>query len=56
MYLAITLDGDGYRARAYGSNGELVWWTEGYTNKSSATDAINILKTGAATAPVFDRT
>ncbi len=53
MYFTITLDGDGYRARAYGGNHQLVWWTEGYTSKQSALNAIAMLQAGAATAPII---
>jgi uncharacterized protein YegP (UPF0339 family) len=45
----------GYRAHAWGSNGKLVWWTEVYTSKANARHAINIMKAGAASAPVYDR-
>jgi uncharacterized protein YegP (UPF0339 family) len=40
----ITLDGDGYRARAYGGNHELVWWTEAYTTRTGAKNAIALMK------------
>jgi uncharacterized protein YegP (UPF0339 family) len=56
MYFVITKDGDGYRGRAYGGNHELVWWTEGYAYKSSAINAIDMLKAGAVAAPIHDRT
>jgi uncharacterized protein YegP (UPF0339 family) len=56
MYFAIVSASGGYRAHAYGANNELVWWTEVYTYKSGAQNAIAMLKAGAATAPVYDRT
>jgi uncharacterized protein YegP (UPF0339 family) len=55
MYFTITLDKDGYRARLYGANNELVWWTEGYTSKANAENAVRIAQ-GSHSAPVRDRT
>lgn len=55
MYFTIQKDKDGYRARAYGDNNRLVWWTEGYDAKASAENAIAILQNGAAHATVYDR-
>ena len=56
MYFTIERASGGFRGRAYGANHELVWWTEVYVSKSGAQNAINMLKTGAASAPVYDRT
>lgn len=56
MYFTIETASGGYRARAYGANHELVWWTEVYVNKSGAQYAIGLMKTYAADAPVYDRT
>lgn len=39
-----------YVAQYFASNGELVWWTEGYKSKSSAKHAIDILKEKAVHA------
>jgi uncharacterized protein YegP (UPF0339 family) len=33
MYFTIKRDADGYRARLFAANHELVWWTEAYTTK-----------------------
>lgn len=55
MYFTIESASGGYRAHAYGANHELVWWTEVYLSKSSAQNAINMLKSGAYNAPVYDR-
>jgi uncharacterized protein YegP (UPF0339 family) len=55
-YFTIRKDRDGYRARLFGANNELVWWTEGYVNKSSAQNAIHIAKQTGAATPVRDRT
>ncbi len=56
MYFTIVNASGGYRAHIYGRNGELVFWTEVYTSKASARNAIDMVKAGAATAPVYDRT
>jgi uncharacterized protein YegP (UPF0339 family) len=50
----ITRDADGYRARLW-SGSDLVWWTEGYTAKAGAENAIRIAK-ASYNAPVYDRT
>jgi uncharacterized protein YegP (UPF0339 family) len=56
MYFVITHDRDGYRARAYGRNNELVWWTEAYVSKAGALNAIHLIQSAAATAPIYDQT
>ena len=33
-----------WRARAVGDNNEIVWWTESYTRKEAALDAIRMLR------------
>jgi uncharacterized protein YegP (UPF0339 family) len=55
-YFTIRKDRDGYRARLFANNNELVWWTEGYVGKSSAQNAIKIAKQTSSTTPVYDRT
>jgi uncharacterized protein YegP (UPF0339 family) len=55
-YFTIKKDRDGYRARLYGANNELVWWTEGYVTKASATNAIRIAVATNIATPVIDRT
>ncbi len=55
-YFTIRKDRDGFRARLYGGNNELVWWTEGYVNKSSAQNAIRIAKQTTNATPVYNRT
>jgi uncharacterized protein YegP (UPF0339 family) len=55
-YFTIRKDRGGYRARLYASNGELIWWTEGYVNKSSAQNAIKIAQQTSSTTPIRDRT
>jgi uncharacterized protein YegP (UPF0339 family) len=50
-YFTITRDNDGYRARFYSrSNGKLIWWTEGYTERRGAEEAIQIMRGNAASA------
>jgi uncharacterized protein YegP (UPF0339 family) len=49
-YFTITQDRDGYRARFY-YNGELMWWTEGYSSLANAQNAIDSLRANAGTAP-----
>lgn len=54
MRFTIKLDKDGYRARLW-SAGDLIWWTEGYTRKEGAENAIRIAK-ASYNAPVIDHT
>ena len=52
-YFTISRDGDGYRARFYSSsNGQLMWWTEGYRSRTGAEHAIRVMRTYAASAPM----
>lgn len=53
MYFKIVSASGGYRAHIYGGNHELVFWTEVYTTRASALNAINMVKSGAAGAPVL---
>lgn len=55
MYFTITTASGGYRARAYGDNGKLMFWTEVYPRKATAQNAIDVVKAGAKSAPVLDR-
>jgi uncharacterized protein YegP (UPF0339 family) len=52
MYFKIVTASGGYRAHIYGANHELVWWTEVYVNRAGAENAINMVRRGAAGAPV----
>ena len=54
MYFTIEAASGGYRARLYGANNQLVWWTEVYTTKAGAQNAIEVAK-GSFSAPVYDR-
>jgi uncharacterized protein YegP (UPF0339 family) len=45
----------GFHAR-YISGNQIIWWTESYTRKEKAQNAIASIKRGAATAPTYDRT
>lgn len=56
MYFTIESASGGYRARIYGGNHELVFWTEVYVTKAGAMNAIEMVKRGAGNAPVYDRT
>lgn len=55
MYFTIARDRDGYRARLYAANNELVWWTEAYTTKANAENAVRLAQ-GSYSATVHDRT
>jgi uncharacterized protein YegP (UPF0339 family) len=53
-FFTIRLDQDGYRARFWGNYGRrLIWWTEGYSSRSEAADAISLVRRNAASAPVL---
>ena len=54
MRYKIRLYKDGYRALLY-SGSDLIWWTEGYTQKAHALNAIRIAK-ASGNAPVEDNT
>ena len=56
MHFTITTASGGYRARAYGDNGEQMMISEVYPRKASARHAIDVIKAQAAAAPVYDRT
>jgi uncharacterized protein YegP (UPF0339 family) len=56
MFFVITTASGGYRAKAYGSNGEQMMVSEVYTTKQSAKLAIAVIKAQAAAATVLDRT
>lgn len=55
MYFTIEKASGGFRAHIYGANHELVFWTEVYVSKTGARNAINMVKSGAASAAVYDR-
>jgi uncharacterized protein YegP (UPF0339 family) len=54
-YFTIRQDINGeYRARFWGNYGrQLIWWTEGYSSRSGAENAIRIMRAQAATAPTL---
>ena len=56
MYFTVVRASGGFRAHIYGANHQLVFWTEVYTAKASALNAINIVRGGAGGAPVYDQT
>lgn len=37
-------------------NGESIWWTEGYSSKASAKNAIESIKKNGREAPIDDQT
>jgi uncharacterized protein YegP (UPF0339 family) len=51
-YFTIKSASGGWRARFYGGNGELMFWTEVHTRLSDAQHAVAVLQTHAASAPV----
>jgi uncharacterized protein YegP (UPF0339 family) len=55
MYFTIESASGGYRAHAYGDNNRLIFWTQVYSEKSSAENAIRVMKTEAKTATATDR-
>lgn len=54
MYFTIETASGGYRAHLYGGNNRLAFWTEVYTTKAAAENAIQVAK-GSYSAPVYDR-
>jgi uncharacterized protein YegP (UPF0339 family) len=54
MYFTIEAASGGYRAHIYGANNRLIFWTEVYTPKAGARNAIDVVKTGAWNASVYD--
>lgn len=56
MYFTIRLDQDGYRARLWSANHQLIWWTEGYVGKADAENAIRMAMGTNFQTPVSDYT
>lgn len=56
MYFEIVTASGGYRANIKGDNHELVFQTEVYKQEAGAKNAIDMVKTEAATAPTQDET
>ena len=54
MYFEIVKASGGVRLNIKGDNNEIMLQSEVYTSKSGAKNAIEEVKTGAATAPVKD--
>ena len=54
-YFTVERASGGFRAHFYGANNQLVWWTEVYSRKESAIDAINFAKRWAASSLAYDR-
>ena len=53
MYFEIVNASGGYRAHAKGDNHELVWWTEVYTTKATAQNAIEGLDVGSEAGNIW---
>lgn len=51
----IVSDARGYHAR-FITNGNVIWWTESYTSKQNAKNAVYIISEKAAPAPLYDLT
>jgi len=45
----------GFHAR-YRSGGQLIWWTESYTSKQNAEQAVYSISRNALAAPLYDLT
>jgi uncharacterized protein YegP (UPF0339 family) len=56
MYYEIVYASGGYRVHMRGGNHEKVFTSEVFVSKSGAYNAIGLVQSGAATAPVYDRT
>jgi uncharacterized protein YegP (UPF0339 family) len=56
MYFEVVAASGGYRGRIRGGNNEVMFWTEVYTTKASALHAIEVVKSNAWNATVYDRT
>jgi uncharacterized protein YegP (UPF0339 family) len=56
MYFEIVTASGGYRVRIRGGNHEIMFVSEVYTYKSSARNAIDVVKANAYSAAVYDRT
>ena len=54
MYFTIKKDPSGWRARLYSSS-DLIWWTEPYTHKAGAENAVRIAMAANASTPVYFR-
>jgi len=52
MYYTIKPASGGWRARLFGDNHELVWFTEVYKHYAGAAHAVALAKKHAATAPL----
>jgi uncharacterized protein YegP (UPF0339 family) len=56
MFFEIVTASGGYRAHIVGGNGEQMFLSEVYTSKQSAEHAIDVVKSGASSAEVKDKT
>ena len=51
----IVPDNKGCHAR-FITNGRIIWWTESYTSRANAKNAIDLIKAFGPGAPVYDLT
>lgn len=56
MYFEIVSNGSTYWWRIKGANHEIMATSEMLNSKQACQNAINVVKMGAASAPVYDRT
>ena len=54
-YITIDPAVGGFRCHFWGGNDKLVWWTETYTRKETAREAVAFLQYWAPRAAVYDR-
>ena len=54
MKFEIKVARGGYRAYIIAANGETLFWSEVYTTKAAARHACELVKAGAATAPIYE--
>lgn len=53
MHFKIKTASGGYRAYIIAANGKTLFWTEVYATKSAARHACELVKAGAAAAPIY---
>jgi uncharacterized protein YegP (UPF0339 family) len=56
MYFEILRSTSGYHARIKDGNHRIIFSTQVYTTKQSAIHACELVKAGAAAAPIYDKT
>jgi uncharacterized protein YegP (UPF0339 family) len=56
MHWEVVTTRSGYHARLKASNGRIVFWSQDYSAKQSAYEAIQLAREWAASAPVYEVT